>query len=69
MLGDNPTLLPSVFMSSHDFDTVVIMFSVFNFNKVPSKACGMTHKMSRIDAEPKQKLLTPVQEFSFFTGA
>jgi hypothetical protein len=45
------------------------MFCVFYFNKVPSKAFGMTHKMSRIDAEPKQKLLTPVQEFSFFTGA
>ena len=41
------------------------MFCVFYFNKVPSKAFGMTHKMSKIDAEPKQKLLTPVQEFSF----
>ena len=32
---------------------------------MPSKAFGMTHKMSRIDAEPKQKLLTPVHEFNF----
>ena len=44
------------------------MFYAFYFNKVPSKAFEMTHKMSRIDAEPKQKHLTPVQEFSFFTG-
>ena len=41
------------------------MFCVFYFNKVPSKSFGMTHKMSRIDVEPKQKLLTPVQEFYF----
>ena len=38
------------------------MFCIFYFNKVPSKAFGMTHKMSRIDAEQKQKLLTPVLE-------
>ena len=41
------------------------MFFAFYFNKVPSKAFGMTHKMSRIDAEPKRKLLTPVHEFYF----
>ena len=39
---------------------------MFKLVYVPSKAFGMTHKMSRIDTETKHKLLTPVQEFSFF---
>ena len=42
---------------------------VFKLVLLPSKAFGMTHKMSRIDAETKHKLLTQVQEFSFFSGA
>ena len=41
LLGDNPTLLPTVFVCSHDYDTVVIMFYCFCFNKVPSKAFGI----------------------------
>ena len=41
LLGDNPTLLPTVFVCSHDYSTVVIMFYCFCFNKVPSKAFGI----------------------------
>ncbi len=41
LLGDNPTLLPTVFVCSHDYATVVIMFYCFCFNKVPSKAFGI----------------------------
>ena len=41
LLGDNPTLLPTVFVCSHDYATVVIMFYSFCFNKVPSKAFGI----------------------------
>jgi len=41
LLGDNPTLLPNIFVCSHDYATVVIMFYCFCFNKVPSKAFGI----------------------------
>ena len=41
MLGDNPTLLPTVFVCSHDYAIVLIMFYCFCFNKVPSKAFGI----------------------------
>ena len=41
LLGDNPTLLPTVFVCSHDYATVVIMFYCFCFSKVPSKAFGI----------------------------
>ena len=41
MLGDNPTFTPTVFVCSHDYATVVIMFYSFRFNKVPSKALGI----------------------------
>src|SRR3989337_1610891 len=41
LLGDNPTLLPTVFVCSHGYSTVVIMFYIFCFNKVPSKAFGV----------------------------
>ena len=41
LLGDNPTLLPTVFVCSHDQATIVIMFYCFCFNKVPSKAFGI----------------------------
>ena len=40
-MGDNPTLLPTVFLYSHDYATVVMMFYCFCFNKVPSKAFGI----------------------------
>ena len=38
LLGDNPTLLTTIFVCSHDYATVVIMFYSFCSNKVPSKA-------------------------------
>ena len=41
MLGDNPTLLPTVFVCSLDYSTVLIIFYSFCFNKVPSKAFRM----------------------------
>ena len=41
LLGDNPTLLPPVFVCSHDYSTVLIMFYCFCFNKVPCKAFGI----------------------------
>ena len=46
LLGDNPTLLPTVFVCSHDYATVVIMFYSFCFNKVPSKTFGMAYSDS-----------------------
>ena len=42
-VGDNPTLIPTVFVCSHDQATVVIMFYCFRFNKVPSKTFGMPY--------------------------
>ena len=42
LLGDNPTLLSTIFVFSHDYATVVIMFYSFCFNKVPSKTFGKT---------------------------
>ena len=41
LLGDNPTLLPTVFVCSYDYATVLIMFDSFCFDKVPSKAFGI----------------------------
>ena len=41
LLGDNPTFIPNVFVRSHDYATVVIMFYSFCVNKVPSKAFGI----------------------------
>ena len=41
MLGDNPTILLTIFVCSHDYATVVIMFYSFCLNKVPSKAFGI----------------------------
>ena len=41
MLGDNPTLLPTVFVCPHDYATVVIMFYSLCLNKVPSKSFGI----------------------------
>ena len=41
LLGDNPTLLPTVFVCSHDYATVLIMLSSFCFNEGPSKAFGI----------------------------
>ena len=41
LLGDSPTLLATVFVCSHDYATVVIMFYCFCFNKMPSKTFGI----------------------------
>ena len=41
LLGDNPIFILTVFVCSHDYATVVIMFYCFCFNKVPSKAFGI----------------------------
>ena len=41
MLEDNPIFLTTVFVCSHYYATVVIMFYSFCFNKVPSKAFGI----------------------------
>ena len=41
LLGDNPTLVPTVLVCSHDYAIVVIMFYCFCFNKVPTKAFGI----------------------------
>ena len=38
LLGDNLIFLPSFFVCSHYYATVVIMFYSFCFNKVPGKA-------------------------------
>ena len=41
LLGDNTIFTLTVFVCSHDYATVVIMFYRFCFNKVPSKAFGI----------------------------
>ena len=60
LLGDNPTLLLTVFVSSHDYATVLIMFYSFCFNKVPSKTFRIAHGDSCVDPAENQKLLHPV---------
>ena len=40
-MGDNPIVIPTIFVCPHDYATVVIMFYSFGFNKVPSKAFGI----------------------------
>ena len=57
LLGDNPTLLPTFFVCSHDYATAVIIFNIFCFNKVPSKAFGIMLGDSCFDLFEKQKLL------------
>ena len=41
------------------------MFCAIYFTKVPSKAFGMTHKMSRIDAEPNRNFWLQYKNFHF----
>ena len=50
-------------MSSHDYDTVVIMFYNFCFNTVPSKAFRIACGDSCVDAAENQKLLRSVNNF------
>ena len=57
LLGDNPTLLPTDFVCSHDYDTIIIMFYCFYFNKVASKAIRILLGDSYFDLAEKQKLL------------
>ena len=66
-MGDNPTLLPTVFVCSRYYATVVIMFYCFCFNKVPSKAFGIMLGDSWFDPAEKQKLLRSRKLFSFLT--
>ena len=68
LLGDNPIFLPTVFVCSHDYATVVIMFYSFCFNKVPSKAFGIVWMIVDLILCKKHKLLLPVQKFLKFTG-
>ena len=42
MLGDNPIFILTVFVCTHDYSTVVIMFYSFCFNKVSSRTFGKT---------------------------
>ena len=42
LLADNPIFTLTVFVCSHDYSTVVIMFYSFCFNKVPSRTFGKT---------------------------
>ena len=67
LLGENPTLLRTVFVYSHDYATIVIMFYFFCFNKVPSKAFGIVWMIVDLNLCKKQKLLHSVQEFWKFT--
>ena len=45
---------------SHDYDTLVIMFYSFCFNKVPSKTFRIAYGDSCVDPAENQKLLHPV---------
>ena len=56
LLGDNPTPLPIVFVCSHDYSTVVIMFYSFFFNKVRSKTFRIAYSDSCVDPAENQKL-------------
>ena len=69
MLGDNPTLLPTVSVCSYDYDTVVIMFYCLCFSKVPSKAFGIMLGDSWFDLAEKLKLLCSGKQFSFLIEA
>ena len=60
LLGDNPTLLPTIFVCSHDYATVVIMFYSFGFNKVPSKTFRIVYGDSCVDPAENQRLLHSV---------
>ena len=50
-------------MCSYDYDTVVIMFYSFCFNKVPSKAFRIACGDSCVDPAKNQKLLCSVNNF------
>ena len=63
LLGDNPTFIPTVFVCSHDYATVLIMFYSFCFNKVPSKTFRIAYSDSCVDPAENQKLLHPVNWF------
>ena len=63
LLGDNPIFILTVFVCSHDYATVVIMFYSFCFNKVPSKTFRTTYGDSCVDPAKNQKLLHPVNQF------
>ncbi|WP_416861394.1 hypothetical protein, partial [Helicobacter ganmani] len=60
LLGDNPIFILTVFVCSHDYATVVIMFYSFCFNKVPSKTFRIAYGDSCVDPAENQKLLHPV---------
>ena len=58
----------TVFVCSHDYATVVIMFYSFCFNKVPSRTFGKTWVKSLRSCCEKQKLLRSREWLPFFTG-
>ena len=60
LLGDNTIFTLTVFVCSHDYATVVIMFYSFCFNKVPSKNFRIAYGDSCVDPAENQKLLHPV---------
>ena len=60
LLEDNPALLPTIFVCSHDYATVVIMFYSFCINKVPSKTFRIAYGDSCVDPAENHKLLRPV---------
>ena len=63
LLGDNPIFTATVFVSSHDFATVLTMFYSFCFNKVPSKTFRIAYGDSCVDPAENQKLLHLVNYF------
>ena len=60
LLGDNPIFILTVFVCPHDYATVVIMFYIFSFNKVPSKTFRIAYGDSCVDPAENQKLLSSV---------
>ena len=46
-------------MRSHAYDTVLIMFYSFCFNKVPSKTFGIAYDDSCVDPAENQKTFVP----------
>ena len=56
LLGDNAIFTPTVFVFPHDYDTLVIMFYSFCFNKVPSRTFGKTWVKFMWSYCEKQKL-------------
>ena len=66
LLGDNPIFTLNVFVCPHDYDTVLIMFYSFCFNKVPSRTFGKTWVKFMWFCCRKQKLLRSREWLPFF---